>query len=218
MPDFALEKAAACLVCGIDEVGRGPLAGPVTAAAVLFDSALFDRRRFPKVLRDGLDDSKKLSASKREALFAALHDCPGTRIGIAHASVAEIDAINILRASHLAMQRALEQLDVMPELALIDGNQAPHGFPCPTRCVIKGDGLSLSIAAASIAAKVTRDRLMVALAEHFPGYGWERNMGYGTAEHRDAIRRIGLTEHHRRSFTAQYDLFEVLAPSPAPIA
>lgn len=202
MPDFSLEKAAGGLVCGVDEAGRGPLAGPVVAGA-----AVLDRRRLSRALRSGLDDSKKLSRSRREALFALLSEADGLHVAVGVASVAEIDSLNILRATHLAMVRAVEALGVMPELALIDGNQAPRGFPCPTRCVIKGDGLSLSIAAASIMAKVTRDRLMDDLARAFPMYGWERNAGYGTREHRAAIEAHGPCDHHRKSFARQGDLF-----------
>lgn len=190
---------------GIDEAGRGPLAGPVVAGA-----AWLDDRTLPDALRDGLDDSKKLTAHKRETLFAALKDSSAVRWGVGIASVAEIDSLNILRATHLAMRRAAEDLvgsTDWPEVALIDGNQPPRDFPCPTFCVIKGDGLSLSIAAASIFAKVTRDHMMIALDQQFPQYGWARNMGYGTAEHRAAVQKFGLTEHHRKSFARQGDLF-----------
>lgn len=207
MPDFSLEHAASGRVCGVDEAGRGPLAGPVVAAA-----AWLDPNTLPEALRDGLNDSKKLSARKRDMLFELLLTSPhAVRYGIAEASVAEIDQINILRASHLAMERAVLALQAQAgwgcDLALIDGNQAPRSFPCPTQCVIKGDGLSLSIAAASILAKVTRDRGMLELDRQFPHYGWARNMGYPTAEHRAAVSQHGPSPHHRRSFAKQGDLF-----------
>ena len=192
MPDFSLEEAAGGLIAGIDEAGRGPWAGPVVAGA-----AILDRAGLSDVLRRGLDDSKKLKRSRREELFEALE--AEARIGIGAAEVAEIDSLNILRASLLAMARAVGDLGVVPELALVDGNRQPN-LPCPVVCVVKGDGRSLSIAAASIAAKVTRDRIMADLARAHPGYGWERNSGYGTAEHQAALRRLGVTPHHRRSF------------------
>jgi ribonuclease HII len=199
MPDFSFESALGGLVCGIDEVGRGPLAGPVVAAAVILD-----RRRLPRSLRYGLDDSKKLTAEAREEFAAALWS--KARIGVGAASVAEIDRINILQASFLAMRRAAAALGIVPDGALIDGNLAPK-LPCPTRTVVGGDGLSLSIAAASIVAKVLRDGLMRRLATRYRGYGWETNVGYGTEEHRAAIVRLGLTPHHRLSFSPQRDLF-----------
>ncbi len=188
MPDFQLEIMAAGPVVGVDEAGRGPWAGPVVAGAVILD---------PANLPEGLDDSKKLSAARREALFEKLKQ--QARISFGVAEVAEIDAVNILQATLLAMARAVEGLDVHPSLALVDGNQAP-ALQCPVRCVIKGDARSLSIAAASVVAKVTRDRLMEQLAKDYPGYGWERNAGYGTSEHRQALARLGVTPHHRRSF------------------
>jgi ribonuclease HII len=196
MPDFALEDAARAeglgLIAGLDEAGRGPWAGPVIAAAVVLDGA-----RLPFELRDGLDDSKKLSPRRRREFFAALPDY--ARIGIGRAEVGEIDRLNILRATLLAMSRALRALPVRPDLALVDGPRAPE-LPCPVRCVVGGDGLSLSIAAASIVAKVSRDAEMVALARTHPGYGWEKNAGYGTAEHRAALLRLGPTPEHRRTF------------------
>jgi ribonuclease HII len=192
-PDFTLEDAARAngqpIVAGVDEVGRGPLAGPVTAAAVILDPA-----RIPP----GLNDSKKLTAARRLALFTALLEV--AEVSVAHASVAEIDAFNILRASHLAMCRALAGLQRRPDLALIDGNLIPRDLPVPARAVVRGDALSLSIAAASIVAKVVRDRHMVDLAQQYPGYGWEKNAGYPTAAHQSALQYLGLTPHHRRSF------------------
>jgi ribonuclease HII len=195
MPDLTLERSLGGIVCGIDEVGRGPLAGPVLAAAVVLDPS-----RLPPEMLDGLDDSKALSAARREHWCAALRACGAAAIGIGAASVREIDGINILRATMLAMRRAVLALPVRPDAALVDGNTAPPDFPCPVQTVVGGDARCLSIAAASIVAKVTRDRVMAELGRRYAGYGWERNAGYGTAEHREAIRRLGVTRHHRRSF------------------
>jgi ribonuclease HII len=192
MPDFAFEQSCQGSVCGIDEVGRGPLAGPVVAAAVVLD-----RRILPEALRRAIDDSKKLSPATREELADLLWNCAA--IGVGAASVAEIDRINILQASLLAMRRAFLALPQRPSFALIDGNRLPD-LPCAARALVGGDGKSLSIAAASIIAKVTRDRLMRALARRYPGYGWERNMGYPTEAHREALVALGVTPHHRRSF------------------
>jgi len=199
MPNFAREAALGGLVCGIDEVGRGPLAGPVVAAAVILD-----RPRVPRSLRTVIDDSKKLTPEEREEYAAALRGCAVIALGAA--SVGEIDRINILRASLLAMRRAVAALPERPNAALVDGNQAPL-LPCPVHTVVGGDGLSLSIAAASIVAKVARDRLMQRLALRYGGYGWETNVGYATPEHRAAIVRLGLTPHHRLSFQPCPDLF-----------
>ncbi len=215
MPDFAIERRCAGVVCGIDEAGRGPLAGPVVAAAVIID-----RRRLRGELRQVLDDSKALSREARERCYRALPAC--ARIGVGAASVREIDRINILRASLLAMARAVATLGIVPDIALVDGNVAPN-LPCPVTTVVKGDALSFSIAAASVVAKVTRDRIMHGLALRHPGYGWERNVGYATAEHGAAIRRLGVTAHHRRSFepvrlaiSAPADFFALLdAGDPA---
>ena len=185
MPDFKIERRCTGLVCGIDEAGRGPLAGPVVAAAVVLDS-----RRFPKSLRDGLDDSKVLSIEERETCYGALRRCVarGTaHIGVGAASVAEIDRINILRAALLAMARAVAVLGVRPDIALVDGNIAPP-VDCAVQTVIDGDALSFSIAAASVIAKVTRDRIMRGLAPRYPVYGWSTNVGYATPEHGEAIR------------------------------
>ena len=191
-PDFAREAAAfaagARLVAGVDEVGRGPLAGPVVAAAVILD---------PQRIPPGLDDSKKLAAHTREALFNAI--LAGAQVSIGLADVAEIDRDNIRVASLRAMRRAVLGLDKRPCLALIDGRDRPD-LECPTEAVVSGDALCLSIAAASIVAKVARDRLMIRLARRFPGYGFERHKGYGTAEHHDALRRLGPCPIHRRSF------------------
>lgn len=192
MPDLSLERASGGTVAGIDEAGRGPWAGPVVAAAVILPAEL------PQRLAERLDDSKKLSATVRTELFAALTNC--AEIGIGAASVAEIDRDNILAATFLAMRRAVAALPRMPEVALIDGSRLPPGLPCHGRAVVGGDGKSLSIAAASIVAKVTRDRAMAALGARYPAFGWERNAGYGTRQHQDGLLAAGVTRHHRRSF------------------
>jgi ribonuclease HII len=193
MPDFMLERGCDGIVCGIDEAGRGPLAGPVVAAAVILD-----RKKMPRRLRAELDDSKKLTREAREDYAQMIRQC-AVRIGVGAASVREIERHNILQATFLAMRRALDRLGVMPDIALIDGNQPPP-LPCPVKTVVGGDGLSLSIAAASVIAKVTRDRLMRALAQRHDGYGWLTNVGYGTEEHRAAILALGPTRHHRMTF------------------
>ena len=193
MPDYALEHAHGGLVAGVDEVGRGPLAGPVVAAAVMFPGSV------PGVLADRLDDSKKLKPGVREHLYDVLLASPGVLIGVGAASVAEIGRYNILRASWLAMQRAVGRLPQSPEFVLVDGNAAPD-FGCPAQCVVGGDGISLSISAASVVAKVIRDRLMTRLARRWPGYGWERNAGYGTAIHRSGLMERGASPHHRAAF------------------
>jgi len=203
MPDFSHERAMPGPVCGIDEAGRGPLAGPVIAAAAILPDPL------PATLA-GLDDSKKLSAARREILFAAL--MRDAQIGVGRAEVEEIERLNILGASLLAMARAYQALGVPAATALIDGNRPPR-LPCSIRCIVGGDALSLSIAAASIVAKVTRDREMAALANQFPGYGWERNAGYPTEEHRGALLRLGLTPHHRRGFAPVRAVLEAAAAS-----
>ena len=196
MPDLSLEIAAGAPdahVAGVDEAGRGPLAGPVVAAAVVLPAA-----GLPAALAGAIDDSKALSAARRAALRPAI--AAACAVGIGAASVAEIDALNILQATFLAMRRAIAALPRRPAVVLIDGNRLPPRLPCPGRTVVHGDRLSLSIAAASIVAKVTRDRAMARLAAVHPGYGWERNAGYGTAEHLAALGRLGVTPHHRRSF------------------
>ena len=195
-------------VAGVDEAGRGPLAGPVVAAAFVFPAALL-RRGVPKALR-GIDDSKKLSAARRDACFEVLTDpARGFTHAVAIVGPAEIDRINILRATHVAMARALADLAPPAEFALVDGLPVP-GLPVPSESVVKGDQLSLSIAAASIVAKVTRDRIMRELAVRHPEYGFERHMGYGTAEHLAALRRHGPCPAHRRSFrpVLEQDLFD----------
>lgn len=180
------------IICGIDEVGRGPLAGPVTACAVILPSD-------PTILKtlDGLNDSKKLSAKKRDALFELI--TAHCDFGIGHASVEEIDAHNILQATFIAMQRAVDNLKIKPNHALVDGNQKPPlNIPCTP--IIGGDGLKPCISAASIVAKVTRDKIMSELAESYPHYGWERNAGYGTKIHMQGLESHGITKHHRLSF------------------
>lgn len=188
-PDLSIESLYDGVIAGIDEAGRGPLAGPVVAAAVILDI-----NNIPK----GLNDSKKLSLKQREVLFE--HIIETSKIGIGQATVKEIDEINILNASYLAMERAVKQLAVIPTVALVDGNRTKHALPCKHECIIKGDGKSLSIAAASIIAKVTRDRIMLKLAEKYKMYGWHTNAGYGTREHMEAISKYGITEEHRKTF------------------
>ncbi|MFT5784699.1 MAG: ribonuclease HII [Ascidiaceihabitans sp.] len=195
MPDFVFETELGCRVAGVDEVGRGPLAGPVTAAAVVLD---------PACIPEGLNDSKKLSAKKRLDLYDQLLKCAD--VSIAHASVAEIDEINILRASHLAMERAIAGLRRLPAHVLIDGNMIPRGLRLPATTLVKGDTRSLSISAASIVAKVCRDCVLVDLAQQHPGYGWETNMGYGSKRHMEALMNLGVTPHHRRSFKPVHNM------------
>ncbi len=176
-------------IAGVDEVGRGPLAGPVTAAAVRLD---------PERVPAGLNDSKALKPAQREVLAEEI--LATADVCIAHASVEEIDEINILQATFLAMRRAVAGLSVQPDHLLIDGNKVPPGMPCPAAPLVKGDAKSLSVAAASIVAKVARDRIMADLAAKCPGYGWERNAGYPTKAHVVALKSLGITPYHRRSF------------------
>ena len=193
MPTFDLEAAELELrggpVAGVDEAGRGPWAGPVVAAAVVLDSG-----RIPP----GIDDSKALDADARERLYGQIA-AAALAIGVGIGDVERIDRDNILAATMWAMARAVGELELKPKLAIVDGNRAPR-LSCPVRTIVKGDAKCLSIAAASIVAKVTRDRLMIALGRELPGYGFERHKGYGTREHQDALRRLGVTPHHRRSF------------------
>lgn len=190
----------AILVCGVDEVGRGPLAGPVTAAAVILPA---------KGIPRGLDDSKKLSPAKRASLAVRIMACADWAVG--HASVEEIDQFNIHNASHLAMRRAVQGLRQKPCVILVDGNRIPRGLNCPAKAIVGGDAISLSIAAASIVAKVARDRIMVDLAQKHPGYGWEKNMGYPTAAHRQALADQGATPFHRIGFPSVH---KILCPEP----
>ena len=195
-PSYRMERRIGGVVAGVDEAGRGPLAGPVVAAA-----AVLTGKRFPK----GVSDSKQLAPELREALYPKILACCAVGVGVC--SVEEIDRLNILRASLLAMRRALDALPVTPTAALVDGNQPPE-FPCPVTCVVEGDARCLSIAAASVVAKVTRDRMMRELAALHAGYGWETNFGYATPEHRAALRRLGPTPLHRRSFAPVRELLQ----------
>lgn len=190
-PSRSIEWAYEGHVAGIDEAGCAPLAGPVVAAAVIFD-------RTPRNIPYGLDDSKKLDRATRERLFERIQN-RAIAFGVGQASVAEIDQLNIHGARMLAMRRAVEALDPGPDICLVDGNCDPK-FGIPTQCVIKGDGLCSSIAAASILAKVSRDRIMADLAKDYPHYGWERNAGYGVPAHLEALKLVGVTPHHRRNF------------------
>lgn len=193
-PHFDLERAQGGLVAGVDEAGRGPLAGPVVAAAVAFPDGV------PARLLPLIDDSKKLSAPARETVVRLLRQESGVLIGVGAASVAEIGRLNILHAAMLAMRRAVMRLPARPGSALIDGDRVPPALPCPARACIGGDATSLSIAAASIVAKVVRDRAMARLALRHPRYGWDSNAGYGTPTHRAALREYGATRHHRTGF------------------
>ena len=194
MPDLAHESALHARglhrIAGVDEAGRGPLAGPVAAAAVILP---------PDFSLPGLDDSKKLSAAKREALFEKITTDPSICWSVALAESHEIDELNILRATHLAMRRAAESLAIKPDHCLIDGLPV-KGFPFPYDAIVKGDSKSLSIAAASIIAKVTRDRIMKELDREFPQFGFAKHQGYGTKMHLEALRIHGPCRHHRRSF------------------
>ena len=197
--DFSYETAGHAqgfaAIAGVDEVGRGPLAGPVTAAAVILN---------PDDIPPGLADSKALTAARREALFVEIN--ARAQVCVAHATVQEIDALNILRASHLAMERAVAGLALPPDHCLIDGNLIPAGLKGRSQAIVKGDAKSLSIAAASIVAKVTRDRIMVDLAQQHPGYGWEFNAGYPTKLHLNALLNLGVTAWHRRSFKPVHNI------------
>lgn len=197
-PDFSFEQdlsaRGAIRIAGVDEVGRGPLAGPVTAAAVILD---------PNNIPEGLNDSKALTKKRREALEPLIFTA--AQVSIAHATVEEIDEINILRASHLAMERAVAGLGQVDH-ALIDGNMIPRGLDVPATTIIKGDARCLSIAAASIVAKICRDRIMCDLAQQFPGYGWDTNAGYGSKSHISALQNLGVTPHHRRSFKPVHNM------------
>lgn len=194
MPDFELEKAAISrgfkYICGVDEAGRGPLAGPVCAAAVILPDTLEI---------EGLNDSKKLSEKKREALFDVICE-KAVAYSIAFGTLEEIEELNILEATFIAMNRAIEGLSVKPDYALIDGNHVPKGITVPCETVIKGDAKSCSVAAASILAKVTRDRLLLEYDAMYPEYNFKKHKGYGTKEHTDLILKYGPCEIHRLSF------------------
>ena len=207
MPDLKFERKYTRLhkgpVAGVDEAGRGPLAGPVVAAAVVLD---------PKCIPEGIDDSKALTAAKRERLCAELLAC--AKVGVGIATVEEIDTLNILWASMLAMHRAVDALGFVPAMVLVDGNRCPK-WPHTSQWVIGGDALCLSIAAASIVAKHQRDAMMIALDALHPGYGWASNKGYGAKIHQDALRTLGPTPHHRRTFApvaqAHFDFGQAVA-------
>jgi ribonuclease HII len=204
MPHYIFEarwlKTVTGPIAGVDEAGRGPLAGPVVAAAVILN-----RKRIPK----GLDDSKQMTAEAREDAFGRIMDC--ATVGVGEASVDEIDLVNIRQATHLAMARAVRALNLVPSFALVDGNDAP-ALPCRCDTIVDGDARSVSIAAASIIAKVTRDRMMRALHDAHPEYGWLTNKGYGTPEHLDALNRVGPCCHHRRSFAPVYQILRPVNP------
>lgn len=203
MQNYLLESKQIFHIAGVDEVGVGPIAGPVVAAAVMFGQEI------PRDLACLLDDSKKIKSSIREQIYERLKILPKIQIGIAAASVHEITHLNIRNATFLAMQRAVQKLSPKPKLIFIDGKFAPD-FECITHAIIKGDGLSFSIAAASIIAKVTRDRLMQRLSRKWTQYGWEQNAGYPTLNHRQALERYGICPHHRQSFLSIKQLsFEI---------
>ena len=199
LPDFEVETQLITegyrAVAGVDEVGRGCIAGPVTAAAVILD---------PKNIPNGLNDSKKLSLKQREKAFSEIQEkCV---FFVAHSTVSEIDQINILQASLLAMERAIAGLNINPDFVLIDGNKSPEALIAKCKTIVNGDSKSLSIAAASIVAKITRDRIMSRLDKEFPGYDWSKNAGYPTKFHKSAILNIGITPHHRRSFKPVHNI------------
>lgn len=197
-PDFSLENdvwtAGNTFVCGVDEAGRGPLAGPVVAAAVILD---------PNATPDGLNDSKKISEAKRTLMFDAIIE--SSHVSIGSVSAAMIDKINIRQASLLAMKRAIVGLEIQPDHALLDGNAIPDGLAVPATAVVKGDARSRSIAAASIIAKVTRDRMMDRASHHFPNYGFEGHKGYPTQAHRSLLMRFGPCPLHRKTFRPVID-------------
>jgi ribonuclease HII len=193
-PSFELEQQYPGNVAGVDEAGCGCWAGPVVAGAVILSPSI------PVDILNKINDSKKLSPSKREDLFKVFQTLPDLiQIGIGTASVEEIDSLNIRKAAFLAMHRALSNLPLAPDMALVDGIGKPQ-LPCAYKTIIKGDQLSLSIGAASVVAKVTRDHMMTKLAQDYPVYGWEKNAGYGTAFHQDALAQHGITPHHRTTY------------------
>ena len=194
MPDYEYENAAKSkgfkLVCGVDEAGRGPLAGPVCAAAVILPE---------NAVIEGLNDSKKLSEKKREALYDVIKE-KAIAFCVAYGTLEEIETLNILQATFLAMNRAIDGLAVKPDFALIDGNRVPKDIKIPCETVVKGDGKSMSVAAASVLAKVTRDRLMLEYDKKYPEYDFKKHKGYGTKEHTELIKKYGPCEIHRMSF------------------
>ena len=194
MPDYEFEKAAensgfSC-ICGVDEAGRGPLAGPVCAAAVILPEG---------AVIEGLDDSKKLTEKKREKLYDIIKET-AVAYSVAYGTLEEIETVNILEATYLAMNRAIEGLSVKPDFALIDGNRVPRGIKIPCETIVKGDSKSMSVAAASVLAKVTRDRLMLEYDKKYPEYNFKKHKGYGTKEHTELIKQYGPCEIHRLSF------------------
>ena len=212
MPDLALEARHRGCVAGVDEAGRGPWAGPVVAAAVIFDQSAACAEFAGLV-----DDSKRLSAKRRQPLLGRLNALARLQvawIGIGHADVGEIDRTNVLAASLEAMRRAVAALARAPSHVLVDGQHTPPGLACSADALIRGDARSASVAAASIVAKVTRDRWMAKLAQRHPGYGWERNAGYGTAEHRAALHRLGPTPQHRTSFAPIRKIMDMFQKNP----
>lgn len=194
MPDYEFEKAAVnsgfSCICGVDEAGRGPLAGPVCAAAVILPEG---------AVIAGLDDSKKLTEKKREKLYDIIKKT-AVAYSVAYGTLEEIETVNILEATYLAMNRAIEGLSVKPDFALIDGNRVPRGIKIPCETIVKGDSKSMSVAAASVLAKVTRDRLMLEYDKKYPEYNFKKHKGYGTKEHTELIKQYGPCEIHRLSF------------------
>lgn len=194
MPDYEFEKAAVnsgfSCICGVDEAGRGPLAGPVCAAAVILPEG---------AVIEGLDDSKKLTEKKREKLYDIIKET-AVAYSVAYGTLEEIETVNILEATYLAMNRAIEGLSVKPDFALIDGNRVPRGIKIPCETIVKGDSKSMSVAAASVLAKVTRDRLMLEYDKKYPEYNFKKHKGYGTKEHTELIKQYGPCEIHRPSF------------------
>lgn len=194
MPDYEFEKAAVnsgfSCICGVDEAGRGPLAGPVCAAAVILPEG---------AVIEGLDDSKKLTEKKRERLYDVIKET-AVAYSVAYGTLEEIETVNILEATYLAMNRAIEGLNVKPDFALIDGNRVPRGIKIPCETIVKGDSKSMSVAAASVLAKVTRDRLMLEYDKKYPEYNFKKHKGYGTKEHTELIKQYGPCEIHRLSF------------------
>lgn len=194
MPDYEFEKAAVnsgfSCICGVDEAGRGPLAGPVCAAAVILPEG---------AVIEGLDDSKKLTEKKRERLYDIIKET-AIAYSVAYGTLEEIETVNILEATYLAMNRAIEGLSVKPDFALIDGNRVPRGIKIPCETIVKGDSKSMSVAAASVLAKVTRDRLMLEYDKKYPEYNFKKHKGYGTKEHTELIKQYGPCEIHRLSF------------------
>ncbi len=194
MPDYEFEKAAVnsgfSCICGVDEAGRGPLAGPVCAAAVILPEG---------AVIEGLDDSKKLTEKKRERLYDIIKET-AVDYSVAYGTLEEIETVNILEATYLAMNRAIEGLSVKPDFALIDGNRVPRGIKIPCETIVKGDSKSMSVAAASVLAKVTRDRLMLEYDKKYPEYNFKKHKGYGTKEHTELIKQYGPCEIHRLSF------------------